>query len=75
MNEFIYYNEEEEEDNGSFTFCVDVFFPLSLPRFVSDLTVYMSTTAGVLYEGGTICPSLAPEFTSGFFCWVSFGVL
>jgi hypothetical protein len=35
-------------DNGSFTFYVDVFFPLSLPRLLPDLTVYMSNTAGVL---------------------------
>jgi len=27
---------------------VDIFFPLSLPRFLPDLTVYMSNTAGVL---------------------------
>ena len=31
-------------DNGPFTFYVDVFFPLSLPRLFSDLTVYMSST-------------------------------
>ena len=28
-------------DNGSFTFCVDVFSPLSLPRLLPDLTLYM----------------------------------
>ena len=32
-------------DNGSLTFYVDVFFPLSLPRFWPNLTVYMSNTA------------------------------
>jgi len=32
-------------DNGSFTFYVHVFFPLSLPP---DLTVYMSSIASVL---------------------------
>ena len=36
----------------SFTFYVDVFFPLSLPRLLPDLTVYMSkcvtNIAGVL---------------------------
>jgi hypothetical protein len=35
-------------DNGYFTFYVDVFFPLSLPRLLLNLTVYMSNTAGVL---------------------------
>ena len=35
-------------DNGSFHFYVDVFFPLSLPRLLPDLTEYMSSTAGVL---------------------------
>jgi hypothetical protein len=39
--------------NGSFTFYVDVFFPLSVPRLLPDLTVYMSNAAGVLYEAGT----------------------
>jgi hypothetical protein len=34
-------------DNGSFTFYVDVFFPLSLPRLLPDLTVYMSNMADV----------------------------
>jgi hypothetical protein len=29
-------------------FNVDVFFSLSLPRLLPDLTVYMSNTAGVL---------------------------
>jgi len=31
-------------DNGSFSFYVDAFFPLSLPRLLPDLTVYMSNT-------------------------------
>jgi len=35
-------------NHGSFTFYVDVFFPLSLPRHLPDLTVYMSNTLGVL---------------------------
>ena len=35
-------------DNGSFTFYVDLFCPLSLPRLLPDLTVYMINTAGVL---------------------------
>jgi hypothetical protein len=35
-------------DNGFLTFYVDVFFPLSLPRLLLDLTVYMSNTTGVL---------------------------
>jgi hypothetical protein len=60
-------------DNGSFTFCVEVFFPLSFGRYLLDLTVYMNTTAGVLDEGWTIYPSRAPKFTSvfcAFFCGV-----
>jgi hypothetical protein len=35
-------------DNGSFTFYVDVFFPPSLPINLSDLTLYMDNTAGVV---------------------------
>jgi hypothetical protein len=35
-------------DNGSFSFYVDVFFLLSLPRLLPDLTVYMNNTTGVL---------------------------
>ena len=35
-------------DNGSFTWYVDVFFPLSLSIFVPYLTVYMSNMAGVV---------------------------
>ena len=35
-------------DNGIFTFYVDVFFPLSMPRLLPDLTVYMSNTTGGL---------------------------
>ena len=34
-------------DIGSFTFHVDEFFPLSLPKRLPDLTMYMSTTAAV----------------------------
>ena len=41
-------NIHTSNDMGSFTFCVDVFFPLSLPIFLMDLTVYMSNTTGVL---------------------------
>jgi len=51
----------------SFTFYVDVFFPLSLTRLLPDLTIYMSNTAGVLSEAGTTYLSRAPEFTPGFF--------
>jgi len=52
-------------DNVSFTFYVDVFFPLSLPRLLPDLTVYMSNTAGVLSEAGLAYPSRANGFTLG----------
>ena len=34
--------------------------------FLLDLTVYMSNTAGVLWQAGTAYPSRAPEFTPGF---------
>jgi hypothetical protein len=43
---------------------VDVFFPLLLPR-LSDLSVYMSNTAGVS-KAGSPYPSWAPEVTLGF---------
>jgi hypothetical protein len=36
------------KDNGSSTFYIDVLFPLSLPRFLPDLTVCMSNTVGAL---------------------------
>jgi hypothetical protein len=42
------------------------FLDLSLPRHLLDLTVYMSNTAGVLLEAGTVYPSRVPDFTSGF---------
>jgi len=45
-------------DNGSFTFYVDVFFPLSLPRLLPDFTVYMSNIVFVL----SYCVSLRYEF-------------
>ena len=35
-------------DNGCFIFYVDVFFPLSLPMHLPELTVYTSNTVGVL---------------------------
>jgi hypothetical protein len=38
--------QKHKNDNGSFTFYVDFLF--SLPRFLPDLTVYMSNTTGVL---------------------------
>ena len=53
-------------DNGFLTFYVDVFFPLSLPRLLLDLTVFMSSMAGVLQETGTVYPSWAPAFIPGF---------
>ena len=46
-------------DNGSFTFYVDVFFPLSLPRVLSDLT-------DVLKEAGTAYHLAAPRFITVF---------
>jgi hypothetical protein len=47
-------------DNGSFTFYVHVFFPLSLSRLLLDLTVYISIMAGTAY------PSWTHEFTPVF---------
>ena len=56
--------------NGYFTVYVDVFLPLSQPRFLSNLTVYLNNTAGVLYEEETGYPSWAPEFTARLFSGV-----
>jgi len=44
----VWINMASFYNHGSFTFYVDVFFPLSLPRHLPDLTVYMSNTLGVL---------------------------
>ena len=41
---------------------VDVFFPLSLPRLLSNLTIYMSNTAEFLWDT-TAYSSRVPEFT------------
>ena len=41
-------NIDISNDNGSFTFYVDVFFPLSPPRLLPDLTVSISNTEGVV---------------------------
>ena len=35
-------------DNGSFTFYIEVFLPLSLLKLLHDLTLYMGNTTGVL---------------------------
>jgi len=51
-------------------FTQNVFFPLSLRRLLPDLTVYMSSTEGVLQEVGTVYPSREPDFTPAYFCWV-----
>jgi hypothetical protein len=39
---------EISNDNGSFTFYVDGFFPTLLPRLLPDLSLNMSNTASVL---------------------------
>jgi hypothetical protein len=57
-----------QNDNESFIFSVNVFFPLSFPRLIPDLTVYMSSTEGVFQEAGTVYPSRVPEFTPVCFC-------
>jgi hypothetical protein len=49
----------------SFTFYIDVFFTLSLPRLLSDLTVYVSNTGVCLIRGRNCLHSRAPEFTPG----------
>ena len=56
--------------NWSFTFCVYIFFPLSFPRLLPDLTVFMSSTDGVLQEAETAQLSQVTEFTLVYFCWV-----
>jgi hypothetical protein len=43
------WNIHISNDNGSFTFYVDVFLPLSLPRLSPDLTVYIWATRQVFY--------------------------
>ena len=53
---------------SKFTFYVDVFIPLSLPRLLPYLTVYMSSTASVLQEAGIDFPSRAPKSIPVF--WV-----
>ena len=50
---------------------LDLFFPLSLPRPLPDLTEY--NKAGILREAGTAYSSEAPEFTP--VCWVGFVLL
>ena len=41
-------NTHISNDNGYFILYVDILFPLSLPRLLQDLTVYIGKTAGVL---------------------------
>jgi hypothetical protein len=41
---FMLQNIHRSNDNVSFPFNVDVFFPLLLSRLLPDLTVYMSST-------------------------------
>ena len=42
------WNIHISNDNESLTFYVDFFFPLSLPKLLPKLIVYMSNTVGVL---------------------------
>ena len=49
-----------------FTFYVDVFFPLSLLRLLSDLTVYRSNTEDVLSEARSAYSSRPLVFTPVF---------
>jgi hypothetical protein len=44
----------------------DLSIPVSVPRLLPDLTVYMSKSTGVLWEGGTARPSRTPEFSPDF---------
>jgi hypothetical protein len=53
-------------DKGHFTFYADVCFPLSLPRLLPDLTVYMSNNGGCLIKSRNCYPSWAPDITRGF---------
>jgi len=43
-------NIQISNNNGSFTFYVDFYFPLSLPRLVPELTVYIWVTRRVSYK-------------------------
>ena len=45
-----------------FYFFNEIFFPPSLQNLLPDLPVYMSNTAGVLWEAGTACPSSPPFY-------------
>lgn len=42
------------DDNESFTFCVDIFIPLSLPRLLSVLTVFLRKTTGVFNKANVL---------------------
>ena len=42
-----YFEISISNDDGSYTFYVDVFFSLSLPTLLPDLNVCMSSTAAV----------------------------
>jgi hypothetical protein len=59
------------------SFCVDVFFPLSLPRLLLDLTVYMSITAGTPYHRQTpsrVHPDLFGKVRVAHLSFVRLGV-
>jgi hypothetical protein len=52
-------------DDGSFPFYVDFVIPLSPTRLLSDLTIHMSNTTGVISESENAYPSREPRFTPG----------
>ena len=51
-----------------FFFLFRCFIPPSLPRFLSDLTVYMGNTAGVVWQAGNTYPGVTSRFWWGSFC-------
>ena len=51
-----------------FFFLFRCFIPPSLPRFLSDLTVYMGNTAGVVWQAGTTYPGVTSRCWWGSFC-------
>ena len=57
-------------DNGSLTFYVDVFLPLSLPRLLPDFAVYMSNTEGVTVSVDVFLPLSLPRLLPDFAVYI-----
>jgi hypothetical protein len=54
--------------NGSFSFCIDIFWSLSRTRLLPHLA--MNYTTDTLKEAGTTNPTRAHGYTPGFMNWV-----